>query len=245
MQPEAGFLRLWLYTNTEIMQKLVILTLIFLAQTIDAINAQSKTLGEFDRIAASGNVSVMLSKGSPRAEYRILKGEESGLTIEVRGGELTVKTESNYKFWKKDHTKAEVTVYYDKLQGLDCSAGARITAEQSIVSDRFDLEASSGSECELSLETTGLNADASSGGKITLTGKSNEAVFDASSGAAIEAYDLVTVKSLADVSSGAKITIHVTKELKADASSGGSIRYKGNPTRTDLHSSVAGSIKSY
>lgn len=226
------------------MYKSIIIVMTLLV-SVAAVKAQSKNLSDFSRLSSSGNVSVTLKKGTPKAEYRIIKGDEDGLTIEVRGSELVVKTDSGYKFWKNNQTKAEVTVYYNRLEGVDCSAGSRVEGEEVIASARFEVEASSGAACSLKIETEDLTADVSSGADLTLAGKCDSGVFDASSGGSIEAYGLATRISNADVSSGARITINVSKELKADASSGGSIRYKGNPERTDLHSSVAGSIKSY
>lgn len=225
--------------------KKLIYSIFVLSICVLGLNAQSKNLEDFSYLSTNGDVKVTLRKGNPRAEYRIINGNADGLTIEIRGSELVVKTESNYKFWKKDRTKAEVTVYYNHLSGIDCSAGSRVIADETIAAERFEVESSSGSSCTVPVEAGDLKADVSSGGKITLSGKSQSAAFDASSGGNIEADELITSVSDAEVSSGASIDLFVTKELKANASSGGSIRYRGSPTRTDLNSSVAGSIKSY
>ncbi|MFX4827903.1 DUF2807 domain-containing protein, partial [Acinetobacter baumannii] len=72
-----------------------------------------------------------------------------------------------------------------------------------------------------------LSVDLNSGAIVELAGKVGTLNVDASSGAGFRGYNLKATKCIAESSSGAGIQITVDKEISADASSGGYIRYKG------------------
>lgn len=208
--------------------------------------AQSKSLPKFNAISTSGSVQVELVKGSTsKADYTILKGDEDDLYIEVKGDELIVKIKPQVGFWNSSNTKAKVTVYYQSLSSIDCAAGSSIKSESEIVSESMDIESSSGANCSIVIKSTDVNVDASSGSKILVTGSATSVNYDASSGARIDAASLVAAEAIADVSSGATISLYASKKLNADASSGGSIKYKGDPEKTNISSGISGSIRSY
>lgn len=226
------------------MYRLFIALFIFCASEISF--AQSKSLSSFTSISTSGSVQVELVKGdSPRAEYSIVKGNAEDLFIEVKGQELTVKIKSKNSMWNRSETKAKVTVYYQTLSGIDCSAGSSLKADAEIVSSSMAIESSSGANCSVKVKSTDVNIDCSSGSKVSVSGSASAVNLDASSGARIDAVALVASDAVADVSSGASISLYASKKLNADASSGGSIKYKGNPEKTNIHSGVSGSVKSF
>ena len=208
--------------------------------------AQTKSLSSFNSISTSGSVQVELIKGdNPKADYTIIKGNEEDLVIEVKGQELTVKIKSKMSMWNRSETKAKVTVYYQTLSGIDCSAGSSLKGDAEIVSTSMDIESSSGANCSIKVKSTDVNVDCSSGAKVSVSGSATAVNLDASSGARIDAVALMASDAIADVSSGASISLYASKKLNADASSGGSIKYKGSPEKTNIHSGISGSIKSF
>jgi len=228
------------------MQKYLLSVLVLLISSSFTLFAQSKNLAEFTSISTSGSVQVELVKGSsPKAEYTILKGNEEDLIMDVKSGELIVKIKSKHSMWNRSETKAKVTIYYTSLKAIDCSAGSSLKSESEINEKDMNIEASSGANCSILLKSEDVNVSASSGAKISINGTSNTAIYDASSGSRIDAANLLTSNADADVSSGASISLHATKKLKADASSGGSIKYKGKPESTNIDSGMSGSIRSY
>ncbi|MBK8624191.1 MAG: DUF2807 domain-containing protein [Saprospiraceae bacterium] len=210
------------------------------------LNAQSKSLSPFHAIKAATGLNVQLVKGdAPKAEYTILKGNAEDLYIEVENGELIVKLKSKNGKWNRSETKANITIYYTNLNAIDCSSGAYVYTDQAITSDKMEIETSSGSKCKIILQCNEVIANSSSGSSMTLEGKSKTATFDASSGSKISASSLEVNIAEADVSSGANISLNAAKKLKADASSGGSIKYKGKPDDVNINSGMSGSISSF
>ncbi|MBC7885073.1 MAG: DUF2807 domain-containing protein [Saprospiraceae bacterium] len=207
---------------------------------------QSKTLPSFTSISTSGSVKVELVKGDQsKAEYTIVKGSADDLIIEVTGGELDVKIKSKNSFWNRSETKANVTVYYQTLNEIDCSAGSSISSNSEIKASVMDIDASSGAKCQVKVQSDGIKVSTSSGSKVTVSGTTGSATYDASSGARIDAVNLVASDADADVSSGGSISLFASKKLKAEASSGGNIKYRGNPASTNIDSGMSGSISSF
>ena len=106
------------------------------------------------------------------------------------------------------------------------------------------LEASSGASIKGSdVQFNKLEVKQSSGALIDLSGSAEALNVDGSNGSQFNGYDLKTTTCYADVSSGADVKVSVAKELSAKASSGGSIRYKGDGLIRDIHVSSGGSVK--
>ncbi|MFZ1750774.1 MAG: head GIN domain-containing protein [Saprospiraceae bacterium] len=207
---------------------------------------QSVHLPAFDAISTSGSVKVELIKSNTtRADFEIIKGDKEDLVIEVKNKELIVKIKSSFSLWNRSNTKAKVTVYYQSINEIDCSAGSSLFTDSEITATAMDIDVSSGANCSIKLKSDEVMVSSSSGSKVTINGITSTANYDASSGSSIDATYLIASTADADVSSGASISLYATDKLKAEASSGGSIRYKGKPESTNLSSGMSGSITSF
>ena len=216
----------------------------FMILAVNGLMAQSKNLPSFTSLSTGGNVQVTLIKSNTtKADYTILKGSESDLLIEVVGNELKVKTKSK---WNGTNTKAKVDVYYSTLTKIDCAAGSSVYSAEVIKNEMMTINTSSGANCNLKVESEALDVKSSSGASIELSGNTQNVSYSASSGSSIDAAMLKANIADADVSSGANIKLYAVKKLTGDASSGGSIKYKGKPESVNLDSGRSGgSIKSF
>ena len=227
------------------MSKSIFLNLLLILFCTSLI-AQTKSLSNFDAIKTAGSVDVTLMKGStPRAEYTIQKGKAEDLFLEVDNNVLVVKIKSKKSSWNRSETKAKITIYYTELASIECEAGSSLYSESEIVTENMSIETSSGANCNIKLQCSNVILNSSSGSKISLNGKVSSAKYDASSGSKINAVSLTASTGDATASSGASISLHAIKKLKADASSGGSIKYKGKPENVNIDSGKSGSISSF
>lgn len=223
-----------------------IFTLLCIWSTFCTLTAQTKSLPEFNRISTSGNVKVeILNSDQHKVEYTIIKGYPDDLIIDIRNQTLTVKIKNQSMKWGRSSTKAKVTVYAKEIRGIDCSAGSSLKSSDTWQTEHLAIDVSSGANCKLALNVQSLSADASSGASLSISGKASSASFDASSGASVDASELVSVTVSAVASSGGGIKSYVTERINASASSGGSVRYKGNPTERKIDAKVSGSVKAY
>ena len=94
------------------------------------------------------------------------------------------------------------------------------------------------------MQAAEINSDNSSGAITEVSGSVEKLSVEASSGSIFKGYGLNSTFCSADVSSGGVIDINVTKELNAEASSGGAINYKGGGLIRNLRTGSGGSVKS-
>ncbi|MGB0836841.1 MAG: head GIN domain-containing protein [Flavobacteriaceae bacterium] len=198
-----------------------------------------KVNGDFDKISVSDGIDLIISIDSkPSIEIKADENLQELIKTEVRDGVLKIYSEKN--IWHSKSRKAYVSL--PSLNGLKASAGASAKSDQLIKSAQMSLSSSSGSTIKLALQSKNISADASSGSTIKLEGSTENFKGSASSGSSIRCQDLKSQSADVKVSSGAGLKIHSSKEIKARASSGASIRYYGSPEFVDSDSSSGGSV---
>ena len=217
---------------------LTILFLMFglLTTNPQATDSETRNLDSFTELSISGNISVeLIASDTHKAEIEILKGDIDKLVTSVKGSTLKIKFKNKDGWnWGGNQNKAKITLHYVKLDGIDASAGSKVSCKDAIAASDFELDASSGSSIKIELDTESLDVDVSSGASIKVYGVSDIQSVDISSGASYHASDLESKKCTVEASSGASAKIWVSQTLSADASSGASIRYKGDPEDTNL-----------
>jgi len=137
----------------------------------------------------------------------------------------------------------KVYVTYTRLEKLSASSASNLFSTDLIKSGNLEISVSSAGSVEVKLESESVIVNASSAGKTVLEGNTKSLEIEASSAGDIDAYNLESEIVNVSVSSAGSAKINVSKELQAHASSGGSIRYRGNPLKTNTDSSSGGSVK--
>ena len=144
-------------------------------------------------------------------------------------------------FGRKRDIKVYVT--YVDLDKITASSASNVFSEGVIKCGSMEVHASSAANIEISLDATNVQVHVSSAGDVILEGKAKSIEAEASSAGEIDAYNLKTDTADASASSAGSIKLNVAQGLEAHSSSGGSIRYRGNPTKTNTNSSSGGSVK--
>jgi hypothetical protein len=215
------------------MKKILLLaSFIFLAmgsyaqKTVTESNAQKRSVKSFHSIDVSSGIKVLLTQGD-KEELAVSAGDPAYLEyIEttVKDGVLKITRDQDWKFWNQwKNWKVTVYLSYKDLKSIKANSGAHI----------------SGSD----LNFNNLEVKMSSGAFAELEGKTTDLSVDASSGAMFKGYELTSTKCMAESSSGGGVQINVSKELNAKASSGGSVRYKGEGLIRDIKVSSGGTVK--
>lgn len=195
-------------------------------KTVAESNAQKRAVKSFHSIDVSSGIKVLLTQGD-KEELAVAAGDPAYLEyIEttVKDGVLKITREQDWKFWNQ-WKNWNVTVYlsYKDLKSIKASSGAHISGS--------------------SLSFNNLEVKMSSGAYAELGGSTSDLSVDASSGAMFKGYELNSTKCLAESSSGGGVQVNVSKELNAKASSGGSIRYKGEGLIRDIKVNSGGTVK--
>ena len=225
------------------MKKINIVLGLILMMAISAI-AQDKELRDlkkFNKVKVGQAITVHLKQGSEeRVEVEVKGASLEAVVTEVSADNtLTIKmNQGNFR-----NVSAKVYVTFTSLEGIFASSASEVHADGMIKSDRLEIKVSSAAEVDVAIDAKKLTASISSSGDLNISGKVEEMDFSTSSAGEIDAYDLSAEQVTAKCSSGSEAKVNVSKGLDAKASSGASIRYKGNPARMEVNSSSGGSVK--
>jgi len=207
-----------------------------------AQQTETRSLSSFKGIKVSQAIDAYLKKGDKESvRVEVTGGSPSDVITEVEGSSLRIKMRDSHNFWSKVNVKVYVT--YVTLEKISASSASSVFSDGIIKTNHLDIAASSAANIEVSLEASSVMVDTSSAGEVVLEGKSPELEVEVSSAGDVDAYKLECEKVIANVSSGGEAKLSVSKDLEAHASSGGDIRYRGNPSKTNTHSSSGGSVK--
>ncbi len=225
------------------MRKFVIIfALLALASVAFGQNTEERSLRAFERITVGQAISVELEKGnSEKAVVEVRGVDLDDVITEVRGSTLRIKmAEGRYR-----NLDVRVRVTYKELSSVSVSSAADLYSRGIITADRFDIDVSSAGGVELQVDAQKMEIEASSSGHAEVSGKAGDVEISASSAGSIRAFDLEADEVYARANSAGSVKITAKRSIDARASSGGSIRYRGNPDKEYTGSSSGGSVRRY
>lgn len=208
-------------------------------------NAESRSVKGFHAIKVSTGIQLLLSQGNTEAVAVSATTDEHRDKIKtiVENGVLKIYyDDDSWKSWKNSDKKLKAYVSIINLDGLDVSAGASITIDGTVKSNKLDVDASSGAVLKGNIDVSTLTIDQSSGSVINLSGKVIDLTVDGSSGSVFHGFDLTVDNCNVDTSSGGGVQVTVTKELSVEASSGGYVNYKGQGVIKNIKTSSGGNV---
>jgi hypothetical protein len=223
------------------MKNLIVLLCVAFVIPVMAQETQQRNVGSFSGVKVAEGIDVYLKKGDKEAvRVEVIGTKLENIITEVSGSYLKVHmADGNHR----GRIQAKVYVTYVSLDRLSASSAGNIFSEDNIKADEMEIQCSSAGNIEVTLDCQAVEVSASSAGQVELQGKTKSLQADASSAGQIDAYDLDADRVEAEASSGASLKVSVQSALTANASSGGSIRYRGNPGKSITNSSSGGSVK--
>jgi len=219
----------------------ILFVLVLTASAAFAQQSESRQLDKFNGIRVGEAIDLYLKKGDKESARVEVDGVKvSDVLTEVSGNYLRVHMRSgNYR----GNRTVKVYVTYVSIQKINASSASSVFSEGVVKATSLDLSATSAANIEIEVEADEVMVDVGSAADITLEGKAKRCTVEASSAGSVDAYNFECENVDARASSAGSAKINVTKSLDAEASSGGSIRYRGNPTSTNTDSSSGGSVK--
>ena len=160
------------------------------------------------------------------------------ILTEIEDDVLKIHTKKNIGKCKAK----KVLVNFKDVSKIIATSGSNVYTTKTIDVEMLDLKTTSGSDMTVAVNARTLHCE-SSGSDLKLSGKTDLLIAEANSGSDIKAGELIAQSSKVKATSGADITINTAKELIASATSGGDVKYYGNPEKVTKNNSVSGSIK--
>lgn len=228
------------------------------------LNGENRNVGNFSAIQVSTGIILNFKQESPSSVKVIADADKlQYIVTKVENGTLKVfvdnKGQKNLKF-----RNVTVNVSAPALNDIKASSGAIFNAVNEVseknlridvssgsvvngdftVTERTEVELSSGAVVNSAIDTKNLLVKASSGAAANLSGSADAGMIDGSSGAVCNAERLKFDTLETEATSGAIVSGHAIEQLKAKASSGGTIKYKGNPRiESEISKTSGGALK--
>ena len=237
--------------------------LLFFSLSAQSQSTANRNLGSFSRIHVAEGIEAVLIPGNQTTAEITAEGNISPREVltEIRGNKLRVHLEDGRRYRR---VKVKVRITYRKLTAIIASSAARIQVKGNIddmeeisvssagsilatgtlKGNQMEIGASSAGDFKGKIQANNLRVSVSSSGGIMLSGgNALSMVAKGSSSGRVRALDFTCESADVRVSSAASIRMNVKKTIMGRASSGGSIRYTGNPTRVNVSTSSGGSIR--
>lgn len=194
----------------------------------------------FNAIKATEGLNVYLTQGN--SESITVEADENLhdlILTEVVDGVLKIHTSENIG----RASSKKIMVSFKDISAITSTSGSDVYSTNTINANHLKLKSTSGSDMKLEVNTSTLECKSTSGSDLKLSGKTGKLIAEATSGSDIKAANLIAESSQVKATSGADITVNTSKELTANASSGGDIKYYGNPEKVNKNKSSSGSVR--
>lgn len=207
----------------------------------NVVSKERKIGEDFSRVKVSSGIDLYIKQGN-KTELTVEADENlhDYIITEVRGDQLKIYVDGN--IWRAKARKVYLTVI--SIEELKATSGSDVFSQGVIKAKDLDLSTSSGADMRIEIDAYNVTTHSSSGSDLRVSGKANTHETSASSGSSINAYGLESKEVTAKVSSGADIGVFASESINARASSGGDIRYKGNPEKVNKKTSSGGGVRS-
>jgi hypothetical protein len=204
---------------------------------------ETRNVSNFKGVDVSAGIDLYITMGETES-VKIVADDDiiDRIITEVKDGVLHIYVKQNNWFnWSgKETRKAYVTV--KELNRIEASSGADVISENTLKGEGLKISVSSGANVNVDVYYKNLDVNASSGSDAKIRGKVKNLTADSSSGSDINAGELESVFCKASASSGSDVTVNVSDELQANASSGADVKYYGNPSVKDINESSGGNV---
>lgn len=213
--------------------------LLFLSVTTQAQNTETRKISEFSSISVGEAIKLTLIPSN--INEALIKAENidlNDINTNVSGGKLKIELDGNsYK-----SINVEIELKYKAINSLSVSSAATVSTKGTLKSLQLDIKVSSAGDANLEVDAGELDIDISSSGDLNLEGRATSQRVEVSSAGSYDGYDLMSESAYVRASSAGSARVNVSKEIDAKASSGGGVKYKGNPDKVYVSSSSGGDV---
>lgn len=219
------------------MKKLILITLLALAQTITA--QVTRNLGDFSTVRVFDRISVTLVKSS---ENKIVINGSRAEDVEVvaKNNELKIRMRLT-KLLKGEDINA--TLYYKSIDQVEANEGSFVSSADTFKMTAFEVNSKEGAQIKLSLDVQKLKSKSSSGGILELSGKASNHSATINAGGELKAKSLVTSQTDVTISAGGEADVYATDFVDAKTRAGGNIDIYGGPKQVNKKTAVGGTIE--
>lgn len=201
---------------------------------------KTEWLPSYSKVVIEGPVNVVFKQTDSAESLKIIYDQKGAATSRFRAGvdKKGVLTISERQLSKEHTTITEVTVWYNKLEGISVD-GATVIFEGAVESQLLDIKAKSKASLTLSINALDTLVECTGKSSLSLSGQSRYFKLVIST-ATMSGFGLKTVAANIDASHDAEVRISVSERLEAITSTSAQIYYKGEPVILRTKNSLFG-----
>lgn len=207
------------------------------------VTNQTRSVGNYDRIAVTGMMDVQLVAGS---EGRIDLEAESNLMeyieTEVNGGQLKISVKKGINLEPSRNYPIKIVVPFEDLDAVTLTGSGHIKNSDVIKARSFKVNVTGSGNMNLNLDVEELEGFVTGSGDVKLQGNSRNFHCSVTGSGDFLGYDLRAERVKASVTGSGDIELTVQDELEARISGSGDIKYRGNPNKENFKTSGSGSV---
>ncbi len=217
-----------------------LLIAMMVALEANAQSTETRSVGSFHGIKSSQGISVYLHKGTTQSvKIEAENIDMDDVRTQVEGGILKISLgNGNHR-----NVNVKVDVTFVTLDMVAASSASGIFSSDLIQGANLEVMAASAATIELNVDVQQLMLNVSSASDIEIKGKAQRTMIEVSSAGEVDAYDLDAQQVTVMASSAGEAKVHAIQAIEAMASSGGSIKYKGDPQKSSTDSRSGGSVR--
>lgn len=201
---------------------------------------EKRNLSNFDKVTVANGLECEIVQSD---NFEVIVEADDNLIQDIKtkveNNTLVIYSEYNSYI---NVTSKKVTVRLPKVLSLETSSGASLKSINVLTGEDIKIKSSSGSSIEAEVESDKVTLEATSGSDQQLTGKALKLYSASSSGSHIDADELLANEVYAQSSSGSSTTVNPILLLDGKASSGSSITYTKTPKEVRVEESSGGSV---
>ena len=204
------------------------------------ITTETRTVGQdFKKIEVSNGIKVIVEQSENKSiTVEADDNLQQHIITKIENGVLKIESDENYNSTETPVVKVKMEV----INGLSTSSGSEISNIGTLISENLDVESSSGSQINITVEADDIKIESTSGSNIEVGGKALKVKTASSSGSTIDAKNLMANEVTSQTSSGSSTSVCPIVKLDAKASSGSSISYHKIPKTVSKEESSGGSV---
>jgi hypothetical protein len=205
-----------------------------------ALESEERIVSHYDAVRVTGRIKVFLKKGSvERVKIEADGVEISKVFTETDGTTLKIYTQKGYV---DDDIDVKAYVTYKELREVHSSALAVVKTDSAIKGDKLVVDVNSKGRADLIVDVDALELFVSVSGRLEISGRAGTQNASVNSDGSLKAFGLKCNKTYIKINTAGMAEITAGDLLDATVHTGGNLRYKGEPSRETIKTSLGGTI---
>ena len=203
------------------------------------IKTETRDISGFTGVSVGGAFDVFLKEGSQHKV--VIEADENLMDIIVTKKEnntLVIKTNAKLRNAKK----LNVYITLPKLDHVKASGAADVKGESAFSSRKMSIDVSGASDVHLQVRAEAIVCNQSGASDVVLSGSAEQVGISLSGSSDFRGEDFKAENGKIKASGSSSAYVNLSKSIVANATGSSDIFCKGNPSKTQFHTSGASDI---